>query len=74
MSFTVRPAGLDNDVFVEVKGTFRTTDNTVLATTVTVEDPTTGQSAGDQVKAEGYVNRIITAVRSSNWSARTDCS
>jgi hypothetical protein len=36
VSYAVRPAGLDNDVFVEVKGTFRTSDNPVLATTVTV--------------------------------------
>ena len=61
VSYAVRPAGLDNDVFVEVKGTFRTTDNTVLATTVTVEDPATGQGAGNLVKAEGYVKRIVTA-------------
>ncbi|HEX7519603.1 MAG TPA: DUF5666 domain-containing protein [Candidatus Deferrimicrobium sp.] len=61
VSYTVRPAGLDNDVFVEVKGTFRTADNTVLATTVTVEDPATGQGAGNLVKAEGYVKRIVTA-------------
>ena len=60
VSYAVRPAGLDNDVFVEVKGTFRTSDNTVLATTVTVEDPTTGQGAGNLVKAEGYVKRIGT--------------
>jgi hypothetical protein len=56
-----RPAGLGNGVFVEVKGTFRTTDNTVLATTVTVEDPATGQAAGNLVKGEGYVKRIVTA-------------
>jgi hypothetical protein len=62
VSYTIsRPAGLDNDVFVEVKGTFRTTDNTVLATTVTVEDPATGEGAGNLVKAEGYVKRIVTA-------------
>jgi len=82
VSYAVRPAGLDNDVFVEVKGTFRTTDNTVLATTVTVEDPATGQSAGDLVKAEGYVKRIVAAgaqfelvgadgLQSFNWSAGT---
>ena len=82
VSYAVRPAGLDNDVFVEVKGTFRTTDNTVLATTVTVEDPATGQGAGNPVKAEGYVKRIVTAgaqfdlvgadgVQSIHWSAGT---
>jgi hypothetical protein len=61
VSYAVRPAGLGNGVFVEVKGTFRTTDNTVLATTVAVEDPAAGQGAGDLVKAEGYANRIVTA-------------
>ncbi|HEX2720400.1 MAG TPA: DUF5666 domain-containing protein, partial [Candidatus Deferrimicrobium sp.] len=61
VSYAIRPAGLDNDVFVEVKGTFRTTDNTVQATTVTVEDPATGQGAGNLVKAEGYVKRVVTA-------------
>jgi len=61
VSYAVRPAGLGNGVFVEVKGTFRTTDNTVLATTVAVEDPAAGQGAGDLVKSEGYVKRIVTA-------------
>jgi len=61
VSYAVRPAGLGNGVFVEAKGTFRTTDNTVSATTVTVEDPAAGQGAGDLVKAEGYVRRIVTA-------------
>jgi hypothetical protein len=61
VSYAVRPAGLGNGVFVEAKGTFRTTDNAVLATTVTVEDPAAGQEAGDLVKAEGYVRRIVTA-------------
>lgn len=56
-----RPAGLGNGVFVAVKGTFRTADNTVLATTVIVEDPASGQVTGDLVKAEGYVGRIVTA-------------
>lgn len=61
VSFAVRPAGLGNGVFVEVKGTFLTTDNTVVATAVAVEDPTSGQVAGDLVKAEGYVSRILAA-------------
>jgi hypothetical protein len=61
VSYTVRPEGLGNGVFIEAKGTFRTTDNTVSATTVTVEDPAAGQEAGDLVKAEGYVRRIVTA-------------
>jgi len=82
VSFAVRPAGLGNGVFVEVKGTFRTTDNTVLATTVTVADPASGQVAGDLVKAEGYVNRIVVpgaqfelvgadGLQSINWSTGT---
>jgi Domain of unknown function (DUF5666) len=61
VSYDVRPAGLGNGVFVEVRGTFRTTDNTVLATTVAVEDPAAGQAEGALVKAEGYVRRIVTA-------------
>jgi hypothetical protein len=61
VSYAARPAGLGNGVFVEVKGTFRTTDNTVLATTIAVEDPAAGQGAGDLVKSEGYVKRIVTA-------------
>ena len=36
-------------------------DNTLLATAVTIEDPASGQVAGDLVKAEGYVNRILSA-------------
>jgi hypothetical protein len=82
VSFTARPEGLGNGVFVEVKGTFRTADNTVLATTVAVEDPAAGQSAGNLVKAEGYVNRIVAAgtqfelvgadgLQSINWSTNT---
>jgi hypothetical protein len=82
VSFTARPEGLGNGVFVEVKGTFQTADNTVLATTVAVEDPAAGQSAGNLVKAEGYVNRIIAAgaqfelvgadgLQSINWSTNT---
>ena len=61
VSYIDRPEGLGNGVFIEAKGTFRTTDNTVSATTVTVEDPAAGQEAGDLVKAEGYVRRIVTA-------------
>ncbi|MHB1024132.1 MAG: DUF5666 domain-containing protein [Desulfobacteria bacterium] len=82
VSFATRPAGLGNGVFVEVKGTFRTSDNTVLATTITVEDPTAGQGAGDRPKVEGYVNRMIAlgaqfelvaadGLQTVNWSAGT---
>ena len=59
VSYATRPSGLGNNVFVEVKGIFRTTDTTVLAATITVEDPAAGQGAGDQARAEGYVNRIV---------------
>ena len=82
VSYSTRPAGMGNGVFVEVKGTFRTTDNTVQATTVTVENPATGQATGDLVKAEGYVRRIVTGgaqlellcadgSQLVNWSATT---
>ena len=81
VSVSTPPAGLANGLFVEAKGTFRLSDNTLLATEVTIEDPAAGQSAGDQVKAEGYVNRIIGATRFElagadglqliNWSTAT---
>lgn len=82
VSYAVRPAGLGDGVFVEVKGAFRTTDNTVLATAVAVEDPAAGQVAGDLVKSEGYVKRIVAAgalfelvgadgLQSINWSTGT---
>jgi hypothetical protein len=62
VNISTPPAGLANGLFVEAKGnTFRVTDNTLLATSVTMEDPSAGQGAGDLVKAEGYVNRIVTA-------------
>jgi len=53
------PAGLDNGVFVEVKGTYRSSDNTIRAESIKLEDPASGQSAGDLAKAEGYVNRVL---------------
>ena len=82
VSISPPPAGLANGLFVEAKGTFRISDNTLLATGVTIEDPTAGQGAGDLVKAEGYVNRIIAAgaqfelvsadgSQKVNWSAST---
>lgn len=58
---TPPPVGLADGLFVEVKGTFRVSDNTLLATGVTIEDPAAGQGVGDLVKAEGYVKRIVTA-------------
>lgn len=61
VNISTPPTGLANGLFVEAKGNnFRVTDNTLLATSVTIEDPSAGQSAGDLVKAEGYVNRIVT--------------
>ncbi|MDP2657852.1 MAG: DUF5666 domain-containing protein [Candidatus Deferrimicrobium sp.] len=81
VNISTPPVGLANGLFVEVKGTFRISDNTLLATGVTIEDPTAGQSAGDLVKAEGYVNRIISATQfelvssdgsqTVNWSTAT---
>lgn len=60
VSIPAPPSGLANGQFVEAKGTFRISDNTLVATVVTIGDPTAGQGAGDLVKAEGYVNRIVT--------------
>ena len=76
------PAGLADGLFVEAKGTFRDSDGTLLATGVTIEDPASGQGAGDLVKAEGYVNRILSdgaqfeligadGLQSIHWSAGT---
>ena len=53
------PSGLDNGAFVEVKGTYRVTDNTIRAGSIKVEDPVSGQNPGDLAKAEGYVNRVL---------------
>ena len=53
------PGGLANGQFVEAKGTFRSSDNTLLAAGVTIEDPASGQGTGDLVKTEGYLKRII---------------
>ncbi|MGZ8429987.1 MAG: DUF5666 domain-containing protein [Candidatus Deferrimicrobiaceae bacterium] len=55
------PTGLENGVFVDVKGTFQVADNSIVATSIEVEDPASGQSAGDLVKSEGYVKRIVAA-------------
>lgn len=76
------PAGMANGLFVEAKGTFRDSDGTLLATEVTIEDPASGQAAGDQVRAEGYVNRTVAdgsqfeligpdGLQLINWSAGT---
>jgi hypothetical protein len=53
------PTGLDNGAFVEVKGTYRSIDNTILAGSIKVDDPASGQKPGDLAKAEGYVNRVL---------------
>ena len=63
VSIPTPPAGLANGQFVEARGTFRDSDDTLVATGVTVEDPAAGQVAGDRVKAEGYVNRIVSATQ-----------
>jgi len=54
------PAGLGNGAFVEVRGTFQASDNTLLATVLEVED-SAPEAVGDSVKVEGYVNRILAA-------------
>jgi len=81
VSVSTPPAGLANGLFVEAKGTFRDSDNTVVATGVTIGDPAAGQVASDLVKAEGYVNRIINETQFElagadgpqrvNWTAAT---
>jgi hypothetical protein len=63
VSIPAPPSGLANGLFVEAKGAFRISDNTLDAAVVTIGDPTVGQDAGDLVKAEGYVNRIVTATQ-----------
>ncbi len=79
------PAGLDNGVFVEVSGTYRSSDNTILASSIRLENPASGQDPGDLVKAEGYVNTVLEALGSTkrfeliapdglqvvNWSGST---
>ena len=50
------PAGVDAGSFVEVKGTFRASDNTLLATSVNDGGrDRRGRPSGDQGKVEGYV-------------------
>jgi hypothetical protein len=53
------PAGLDNGVYLEVKGTYRSSDNAILAGSIRLEVPASGQNTGDLVKAEGYVNAVF---------------
>jgi hypothetical protein len=60
VSIPTPPSGLADGQFVEAKGAFRISDGTLEATVVTIGDPSAGQGAGDRVKAEGYVNRIVT--------------
>ena len=54
------PAGVVSGSFVEARGTLRVTDNTLLATSVKLEDPAGGQPSGDRAEVEGYVNRVVT--------------
>jgi len=79
------PAGLGDGAFLEVRGTYRVADNTVLGRNIRLEDPAAGQASGDFAKAEGYVNRILPdtiisrrfelvapdGFRTVNWSAGT---
>jgi len=79
------PAGLDNGVFVEVKGTYRSSDNTIRAESIRLEDPAAGQKPGDLAKAEGYINQLLADIgstkrfeliapdglRTVNWSTGT---
>lgn len=53
------PAGLNNGVYLEARGTYRVSDNTIVAESLDLEDPASGQRAGDLAKAEGYVNRVL---------------
>jgi len=54
------PAGVVSGSFVEARGTLEVTDNTLLATSVKLEDPAGGQPSGDRAEVEGYVNRVVT--------------
>ena len=76
------PAGVVAGSFVEVKGTLRVSDNTLLATSVRLEDATGGQPSGDRAEVEGYVNRVLTpnasfeligpnGVQTVTWTAAT---
>ncbi|HEX9204396.1 MAG TPA: DUF5666 domain-containing protein [Candidatus Deferrimicrobiaceae bacterium] len=53
------PAGLGDGAFLEVRGTYRVADNTILGRNIRLEDPAAGQASGDLAKAEGYVTRIL---------------
>ena len=76
------PVGVVSGSFMEVKGKLRVSDNTLLATSVQLEDATGGQPSGDRAEVEGYVNRVLTAnasfeligpngVQTVTWTAGT---
>ena len=76
------PAGVVSGSFVEVKGTLRVPDNTLLATSIHLEDATGGHPSGDRAEVEGYVNRVVTpnasfdligpnGVQTVTWTAGT---
>jgi hypothetical protein len=50
---------VDNGSFVEAKGTLRASDNVLVATSVKLEDATSGQPSGSRAEVEGYVDRIL---------------
>jgi hypothetical protein len=51
---------LSNGVFVQVRGT-QTTPGSIIATRVTVEDPTVGGAAGTKIAIEGFVTAFTSA-------------
>jgi hypothetical protein len=55
------PVGVGNGSFIEAEGTVRALDNALVATSVTLEDPTGGQPSGSRAEVEGYVNRVVTS-------------
>jgi hypothetical protein len=53
---------LSNGVFVQVRGTQTAPGSTtIIATRVTVEDPTVGGAAGTKIEAEGFVTAFTSA-------------
>jgi Domain of unknown function (DUF5666) len=51
---------LSNGVFVQVRGR-QTTPGSIIATRVTVEDPTVGGAAGTKIEVEGFVTAFTSA-------------
>lgn len=61
------PSGVVSGSFVEVKGTLRVSDNTLLAMSVKLEDATGGQPSGGRAEVEGYVNRVLTPTPNASF-------